>query len=142
MKNDNREYPPRLIPKGIKSDRSNTVVITKKMYDLKYKPTKPLKTLDQDVMSPNSTITYGTRYEKSPIPSRNITMNNSPIQLPNILPKSKKNDEDGKQSKNMTSAKLQELSLQYDMSRREIYEMHSTWHSMLEFTSSFLKRKG
>lgn len=57
MKNDNRQYPPRLVPKGINSDRSNTVVITKKMYDLKYKPTKPLKTLDQDVMSPNSTIT-------------------------------------------------------------------------------------
>lgn len=30
MKGDKREYPPRLIPRGIKSDRSNTVVITKK----------------------------------------------------------------------------------------------------------------
>lgn len=109
------------------------------MYDLKYKPTKPLKTLDH--MSPNSTITNVTYKPNTPHKTTGNTPTNNTIQLPNIN-KNKSNDEDSKQSKNMTSAKLQELSLQYDMSRREIYEMHSTWHSMLEFTSSFLKRKG
>jgi len=44
------------------------------------------------------------------------------------------NEDDDKASKNLSSHKLQELSLKYDISRREIYEMHSMWQSMLEFT--------
>lgn len=43
-------------------------------------------------------------------------------------------EDDDKASKNLSSHKLQELSLKYDISRREIYEMHSMWQSMLEFT--------
>lgn len=48
--------------------------------------------------------------------------------------KAKEDERSEKASKNLSSHKLQELSLKYDMSRREIYEMHSTWHSMLDFT--------
>jgi len=57
--NDKREYPPRMIPFGLKTDRGNSVIMTKKMYENKYILNK-INTVPNNAMSPNSSITNVT----------------------------------------------------------------------------------
>jgi len=102
-----------------------------------------LSKIENDYMSPNSTIciNVNSNIKLSNIKTGNLNSNVKNGSGTQKL-KNKYHTEEGTNGKNMTSHKLQKLSLQYDMTRREIYEMHSTWHSMLEFTANFLKRKG
>lgn len=121
--NDKREYPPRMIPFGLKTDRGNSVIMTKKMYENKYILNK-INTVPNNAMSPNSSITNVTQNKinsgkiKSLKHPNNLISNQSNIKSTKI--KSKYDNEESKNTKNLTGAVLQELSIQYDMSRREI----------------------
>lgn len=121
--NDKREYPPRMIPSGLKTDRGNSVIMTKKMYENKYILNK-INTVPNNAMSPNSSITNVTQNKinsgkiKSLKHPNNLISNQSNIKSTKI--KSKYDNEESKNTKNLTGAVLQELSIQYDMSRREI----------------------